>query len=173
MILTTVYKKPQGILVKLTLENLEISGNFVLEIGWTLCNYIRQEYGTINGVDSFHRAVANINAYNDNHGKILAKLEQTANGETCVAICDNFNGCCHGNLPQEGDLMLVDATSNLDRQGTKLFHIMTPSVVGTLPLGILISTREDEETMKFGFELYKSLLPESAFLAEVLIWDRN
>ena len=35
MILTTVYKKPQGILLKLTLENLEISGNFVLEIGWT------------------------------------------------------------------------------------------------------------------------------------------
>ena len=29
----TVYKKPQGILLKLTLENLEISGNFVLEIG--------------------------------------------------------------------------------------------------------------------------------------------
>ena len=35
MILTTVYKKPQGILLKLTLENLEISGNVVLEIGWT------------------------------------------------------------------------------------------------------------------------------------------
>ena len=33
--ITTVYKKPQGILLKLTLENLEISGNFVLEIGWT------------------------------------------------------------------------------------------------------------------------------------------
>ena len=27
--ITTVYKKPQGILLKLTLENLEISGNFV------------------------------------------------------------------------------------------------------------------------------------------------
>ena len=37
--ITTVYKKPQGILLKLTLENLEISGNFVLEIGWTPCIY--------------------------------------------------------------------------------------------------------------------------------------
>ena len=37
MILTAVYKKPQGILLKLTLGNLEISGNFVLEIGWTPC----------------------------------------------------------------------------------------------------------------------------------------
>ena len=37
MILTTVYKIPQGILLKLVLENLEISGNFVLKIGWTPC----------------------------------------------------------------------------------------------------------------------------------------
>ena len=36
--ITTVYKKPQGILLKLTLENLEISGNFVLEIGRTPCS---------------------------------------------------------------------------------------------------------------------------------------
>ena len=33
--ITTVFKKTQGILLKLTLKNLEISGNFVLEIGWT------------------------------------------------------------------------------------------------------------------------------------------
>ena len=37
MILKAAYQKPQGILLKLTLENLEISGNFVLEIGWTPC----------------------------------------------------------------------------------------------------------------------------------------
>ena len=72
-------------------------------------NYIRQEYGSINGVDSFLRAVAKINAYNENHGKILAKIEQTANGETCVAICDNFNERRHENLPQADDLVLVDA----------------------------------------------------------------
>ena len=43
------------------------------------------------------------------------------------------------------------------------FHIMAPSAIGALTLGTLISTRENEETMKFGFELYKSLLPENAF----------
>ena len=35
MILKAAYQKAQGILLKLTLENLEISGNFVSEIGWT------------------------------------------------------------------------------------------------------------------------------------------
>ena len=126
-------------------------------------NYIRQEYGSINGVDNFLRAVAKINAYNENHGKISAKIEQTANGETCLAICDNFNERFHENLPQAGDLVLVDATSTLDRQDTKHFHIMIPSAIDALPLGTLISTRE----------LYKSLLPKNAFLAEVVIWDQN
>ena len=37
MVLKAAYQKPQGILLKLTLENLEISGNFVFEIGWSPC----------------------------------------------------------------------------------------------------------------------------------------
>ena len=38
MILKAAYQKPQGMLLKLTLENLEIYGNFVFEIGWSPCN---------------------------------------------------------------------------------------------------------------------------------------
>ena len=37
MILIAIYKKSHGILLKLALENLEISGNFVLEIGLSPC----------------------------------------------------------------------------------------------------------------------------------------
>ena len=37
MILKAAYQKHQGILVKLSLENQEISGNFVFEIGWSPC----------------------------------------------------------------------------------------------------------------------------------------
>ena len=57
----------------------------------------------------------------------------------------------------------MDATSNLDRQDTKLFHIICPSPAGGLPLGTVITSREDEVTVKAGFDLYKSLLPARAF----------
>ena len=50
--------------------------------------------------------------------------------------------------------------SNLNRQDSKLFHIMTPSAVGAMPLGTLVASREDEETLTFAFDLYKSLLNE-------------
>ena len=40
---------------------------------------------------------------------------------------------------------------------------MCPSPVGGLPLGTLIMTRADEETIAAALELYKALLQERAF----------
>ena len=94
---------------------------------------------------------------------VLAKIAQTEQGETIVAVCDAFSRRVHENLPQAGDIILVDATSNLDRQDTKLFHIVCPSPAGGMPLGNIITSREDEITLKAGFELYKTLLPIGAF----------
>ena len=41
----------------------------------------------------------------------------------------------------------MDATSNLERNDTKVFHLMCPSPLGGLPLGTLITTRADENTI--------------------------
>jgi hypothetical protein len=57
----------------------------------------------------------------------------------------------------------MDATANLDRNDSKLFHLMCPSPVGGLPVGTLITTRADETTISEALELYKTLLPEKAF----------
>ena len=62
--------------------------------------HMKVEYGTINGVDSYQRAVAKIDEYNIRHGETLAKIAQNDDGETCVAICDAFNHRCHEHLPQ-------------------------------------------------------------------------
>ena len=51
---------------------------------------IKSEYGSINGVDSYKRAMTKINNYNEKHGSILAKISQTDDGETCVVVCDNL-----------------------------------------------------------------------------------
>ena len=125
--------------------------------------YIENKFGSINGVDAYQRAVDKIKQYNDRHGLKVAKIAQTEKGETIVATCDPFCRRIHENLPQAGDIVLVDATSNLDRQDTKLFHIICPSPAGGMPLGNIIVSREDEPTVSAGFELYQSLLPAGAF----------
>ena len=114
--------------------------------------FMEKRYGTINGVDAYQRAEQRIKNYNEKHGLELAKIVQTEQGETIVAVCDLFSRRVHENLPQAGDIILVDATSNLDRQDTKLVHIMCPSPAGGMPLGNIIVSREDEITLKAGFD---------------------
>ena len=125
--------------------------------------FIENKYRKINGVDAYHKAEERVRMYNEKHDMVLAKIAQTEQGETIVAVCDAFSRRVHENLPQAGDIILVDATSNLDRQDTKLFHILCPSPAGGMPLGNIITSREDENTLKAGFELYKTLLPIGAF----------
>ena len=96
------------------------------------------------------------------NGMEFAKIAQTEEGETVFAICDIFSRRVHDCLPQAADIVLVDATTNLDRQDTKLFQIICRSPAGGLPLGTVITSREHEGTVKAGFDLYKSLLSARA-----------
>ena len=57
----------------------------------------------------------------------------------------------------------MDATSNVVRSDTKIFHLMCPSPAGGLPLATLVTTREDANTVEFGLELLKTVLPPDAF----------
>ena len=54
----------------------------------------------------------------------------------------------------------MDSTSNLD---TKLFHLICPTPAGGLPLGNILTSKEDESVISAGIKLYKSILPEKAF----------
>ena len=125
--------------------------------------YIKNKFGSADGVDVFIKIEEDIKKYNDKRGGIYAKAKQTDDGETVIAICDAFNQRVHENIPAAGDLLIADATSNLDRNDSKIFHLMCPSPAGGLPLGTLITTRADEGTIAEALDLYKSLLPENAF----------
>ena len=125
--------------------------------------YIKNKFGTANGPDVYMRLQNVIKGYNREKGKELAKVQQTATGETIIVICDEFNHRVHENIPAAGDLLIMDATANLDRNDTKLFHLMCPSPIGGLPLGTIITTKADEVTLCEALNLYKTLLTEKSF----------
>ena len=91
------------------------------------------------------------------------KMQQLESGEIVVAICDKFCRRVHENVPQAGDIVLMDATSNLDRHDTKLFHLVCPTPAGGLPLGNILTSKGDAETINAGIKLLISILPEGAF----------
>ena len=109
-----------------------------------------------------------IEEYNNERGYELAKVKQTATGETIIAICDEFNHRVHENIPAAGDLLIIDAMANIDRMDSKLFHLMCPTPIGGLPLGTLILTRADETSIGEALNLYKSLLTDKSFSEEVI-----
>ena len=124
--------------------------------------------GSRDGIDAFEKAEVLVNEFNsecskDNPNECFAKIAQTNKGETVVAIVDPFMRRVHETIPQSGEIVFMDATSNLDRNDSKVFHLVCPSPVGGLPLATLITTREDSETVLFGLQVLQSVLPGNAF----------
>ena len=116
--------------------------------------YMNTNHGPQSGPESFRIAQEKVAAYNEKHGRELAKIRLLDTGDVIMAVCDDFCRRVHETVPQAGDIVLVDATSNLDRHDTKLFHLVCPTPVGGLPLGTLITSREDEVALDAVFELY-------------------
>ena len=58
----------------------------------------------------------------------------------CTSVVDPFMRRVHKLIPQSGELVLIDTSNNLDRNDSKLFHLMCPSVIGALPVAVIITT---------------------------------
>ena len=79
--------------------------------------------GSKDGVDAYERAEEAVRQF-DRECKLsnplagdrcYAKIAQSNDGETAVVIVDPFMHRVHETMPQSGDLVLVDATSNLGK----------------------------------------------------------
>ena len=124
--------------------------------------YMQEAFGKINSPEAYEKAVEKVQEYNKKHGEELCVIKQME-GVTIVAVCDKLSKRVHNELPQAGDIIYVDATSNLDRQDSKLIKFMTCSPAGGLPLGFVITPSEGEDVLQAAFETFKEVLPEEAF----------
>ena len=78
-----------------------------------------------------------------------------------LAICTPIMARAHQVLRQSGEL--VYATSSLDRYNCQTFMISTCTPAGGLPLGVVITSGEDEATITEAMNFLKSVLPKNAF----------
>ena len=100
--------------------------------------WCKSKMGTGDGIDAVEKLEELIKETNIKMKKeepeekeaTYIKMAQSPTGETVVVICDPFMRRVHRTIPQCGDLLLLDATSNLDRSDSKLFHFITPSSIG-------------------------------------------
>ncbi len=66
-------------------------------------------------------------------------------------------------IKQASELAFVDSSSNMEELNLRVFLIVTHSVAGALPLGILIVSDERTSTLVQGFTFLKNCMGEGAF----------
>ena len=66
-------------------------------------------------------------------------------------------------MPQAKELVFLDSSSNMEEYNLRVFVAVTHNVCGALPLAILVTSDEKEQTLIDALELLKSSLPSVAF----------
>ena len=56
----------------------------------------------------------------------------------------------HQHVQQSRDVMFIDATSSLDWQNTSIFILSTVTPGGAIPLGVIVTSDEQKETITEG-----------------------
>ena len=96
--------------------------------------------------------------------EIKAKYPDSTMTHYCeIAVCTPLMARAHANIPQSAEILFCDSTSSLDRFNTSLFILSTCHPAGGIPLGIVLTSDEKEETITAALHLLLEILPQNAF----------
>ncbi|XP_066440337.1 uncharacterized protein [Eleutherodactylus coqui] len=86
----------------------------------------------------------------------------TSSDDFCISMCTPIMERVH-TFESSGSICFIDSSGNADRYNCRIFLIMTDSCVGSLPLGVLLTSSESEKVLLQALQDYKLLLTDSAF----------
>jgi len=117
------------------------------------------EFGPSTGqamVEHLQKTVSEYNA--DGNTAVMRHI----GSDIIIAVCSAFMKRIHG-LPNASQICFLDSSGNMDRFNCRVFLLMVDTVVGGLPIGVLITTSESEAVITAALGEYKKILPEDAF----------
>ena len=148
------------------------------DIDYLFAKWRRERHGSTNGESMFEKLEEKVRVYNEENRQeggqaLVQRYVSTHEKETTwfseggqplvLAICTPIMARAHQMLRQAGELVYVDSTSSLDRYNCPTFMISTCTPAGGLPLGVVITSGEDEASITEAFNFLKSILPQNAF----------
>ena len=83
-----------------------------------------------------------------------------------LAICTPIMRRAHQYVQQSRDVVFIDATSSFDSENTSMFILSTVTPGGAIPLGVIVTSDEQKETITEGLTSLASILPDNAFFGE-------
>ena len=148
------------------------------DIDYLFVKWRQERHGSTNGESMFEKLEEKVRVYNEENRQeggqaLVQRYVSTHEKETTwfseggqplvLAICTPIMARAHQMLRQAGELVYVDATSSLDRYNCPTFMFSTCTPAGGLPLGVVITSGEDEASITEAFSFLKSILPQNAF----------
>ncbi|XP_050703227.1 uncharacterized protein LOC126988878 [Eriocheir sinensis] len=96
-----------------------------------------------------------------------SKIEYKTDGEKfAVVLVTEFMGRIHEKCREAGEVVFVDTTSHLDQLNTAVTPFLCAGPAGALPLGVIFTSSQDEESYTAGFQLLRKVLGETAFFQQ-------
>lgn len=133
-------------------------GAFCPDLYWCYYQYykaFKMNYGPNYGEGLIQKLREAISNYNEKEGSECAKLWfDEEEGETVIALCTPLMKRVHG-LRASGEMIFFDFSGNMDRFDTRIGFLMTHSVAGGLPIGIIMCSSETQALTTKGLELLK------------------
>ncbi len=151
-------------------------------------------YGEDNGKGLFQKLQEAVDLYKDGKGKAVLqwydagqdqafsddscdtedelkpskkkKKKQRCNTPMILALCSPIMKRAHEHVQQSRDVVFVDATSSFDRQNSSIFLLSTVMPAGAVPLGVIVTSNEREDTITTGLKYLVSIFPNNAFFGE-------
>ncbi|XP_011669803.2 uncharacterized protein LOC105440902 [Strongylocentrotus purpuratus] len=122
----------------------------------------KQKYGAGNGQEMIDAIEERVFApYNAEMGMKCVSMTKE-DDHIIIAICTPMMRRVH-TTRQSGEMVFIDSTGNIDRHGSRLFILLTHNSAGGLPLGIMITSCEQQSVIEKGLNLLTEVMPPDCF----------
>lgn len=119
-------------------------------------------YGATGGREMLESLKMYVDDYNALQKMKCAVVEEF-HDEIVLVLCSPLMRRVLTNLKSTGEIMFVDSSGCMDRHNSRVFLMLSPSVAGALPVGVMIMSSEAEIYIKRGLELFLDMIPDGAF----------
>ena len=86
-----------------------------------------------------------------------------SNKASVIAMCTSLMKQVHRMNRHSSEMVLFDLGRHMDRENTRVFLLLIHSAAGILPIGVLLLSNEQNETISCALRLYLSLLDDECF----------
>ena len=125
--------------------------------------YNRQKFGGSEVAMVMHILEDRVAAIRESRPDIKLNLSHSTDSPLLLSIVTPLMQRVHHHVRESREIIFIDSSSNMDEYNLRVFLVVTQSIIGALPLGLLITSDERTETLIKGFELLKCSFTEDSF----------